>query len=146
MSTRDGDIDKIVEAERWGILRVFLIAALVTGSMSILLAGTIAGPVRKLSEAAERVRRGVKEREEIPDFSERKDEIGQLSQSLRDMTNTLYKRMDAIEAFAADVAHELKIRSHPCARQWKRCRWPRNPKHAKGWSASFCMMSADWIV
>nr|WP_320143941.1 sensor histidine kinase [uncultured Cohaesibacter sp.] len=108
LSTRDGDIDKIVEAERWGILRVFLIAALVTGSMSILLAGTIAGPVRKLSEAAERVRRGVKEREEIPDFSERKDEIGQLSQSLRDMTNTLYKRMDAIEAFAADVAHELK--------------------------------------
>ena len=108
LSTRDGDIDKIVEAERWGILRVFLIAALVTGSMSILLAGTIAGPVRKLSEAAERVRRGVKAREEIPDFSERKDEIGQLSQSLRDMTNTLYKRMDAIEAFAADVAHELK--------------------------------------
>ena len=108
LSTRDGDIDKIVEAERWGILRVFLIAALVTGSMSILLAGTIAGPVRKLSEAAERVRRGVKQREEIPDFSERKDEIGQLSQSLRAMTNTLYKRMDAIEAFAADVAHELK--------------------------------------
>ena len=108
LSTRDGDIDKIVEAERWGILRVFLIAALVTGSMSILLAGTIAGPVRKLSEAAERVRRGVKAREEIPDFSDRKDEIGQLSQSLRDMTNTLYKRMDAIEAFAADVAHELK--------------------------------------
>nr|WP_321461877.1 sensor histidine kinase [uncultured Cohaesibacter sp.] len=108
LSTRDGDIDKIVEAERWGILRVFLIAALVTGSMSILLAGTIAGPVRKLSEAAERVRRGVKQREEIPDFSERKDEIGQLSQSLRAMTKTLYKRMDAIEAFAADVAHELK--------------------------------------
>lgn len=108
LSTRDGDIDKIVEAERWGILRVFLIAALVTGTMSILLAGTIAGPVRKLSEAAERVRRGVKDREEIPDFSDRKDEIGQLSQSLRDMTNTLYQRMDAIEAFAADVAHELK--------------------------------------
>nr|WP_321454901.1 sensor histidine kinase [uncultured Cohaesibacter sp.] len=108
LSTRDGDIDTIVEAERWGILRVFLIAALVTGTMSILLAGTIAGPVRKLSEAAERVRRGVKAREEIPDFSERKDEIGQLSQSLRDMTNTLYQRMDAIEAFAADVAHELK--------------------------------------
>ncbi|WP_316861157.1 sensor histidine kinase [uncultured Cohaesibacter sp.] len=108
LSTRDGDIDKIVQAERWGIVRVFLIAALVTGTMSILLAGTIAGPVRRLSEAAERVRRGVKFREEIPDFSDRKDEIGHLSQSLRDMTNTLFQRMDAIEAFAADVSHELK--------------------------------------
>ena len=108
LSTRDGEIDEIVQAERWGIVRIFLIAALVTGTMSIFLAGTIAGPVRKLSEAAERVRRGVKAREEIPDFSDRKDEIGQLSQSLRDMTRTLYLRMDAIEAFAADVAHELK--------------------------------------
>ena len=108
LSTRDGEIDEIVQAERWGIVRVFLIAAMVTGTLSILLAGTIAGPVRKLSDAAERVRRGVKSREEIPDFSDRKDEIGQLSQSLRAMTNTLYQRMDAIEAFAADVAHELK--------------------------------------
>lgn len=108
LNTRDGEIDKIVEAERWGIVRLFLIAALVTSTLSILLAGTIAGPVRKLSEAAERVRRGVKSREKIPDFSDRKDEIGHLSQSLRDMTETLYQRMDAIEAFAADVAHELK--------------------------------------
>lgn len=108
LSTRDGEIDEIVQAERWGIVRVFLIAALVTSTLSILLAGTIAGPVRKLSEAAERVRRGVKSREQIPDFSDRKDEIGQLSQSLRDMTETLYQRMDAIEAFAADVSHELK--------------------------------------
>ncbi|WP_373236930.1 stimulus-sensing domain-containing protein [Cohaesibacter celericrescens] len=108
LSTRDGEIDEIVQAERWGIVRLFLISALVTGTLSILLAGTIAGPVRKLSEAAERVRRGVKDREQIPDFSDRKDEIGQLSKSLRDMTKTLYQRMDAIEAFAADVAHELK--------------------------------------
>lgn len=108
LNTRDGEIDKIVEAERWGIVRLFLIAALVTSTLSILLAGTIAGPVRKLSEAAERVRRGVKSREKIPDFSDRKDEIGHLSRSLRDMTETLYQRMDAIEAFAADVAHELK--------------------------------------
>ncbi|SNY90151.1 two-component system, OmpR family, sensor histidine kinase ChvG [Cohaesibacter sp. ES.047] len=108
LSTRDGEIDEIVTAERLGILRVFLIAAVVTSTLSFLLAGTIAGPVRRLSEAAERVRRGVKSREQIPDFSDRKDEIGQLSQSLRDMTKTLYQRMDAIEAFAADVAHELK--------------------------------------
>ncbi|MCV6575326.1 MAG: sensor histidine kinase [Cohaesibacter sp.] len=108
LSTRDGEIDEIVQAERWGIVRLFFIAALVTGTLSVLLAGTIAGPVRRLSEAAQRVRRGVKAREQIPDFSDRKDEIGVLSQSLREMTDTLYQRMDAIEAFAADVSHELK--------------------------------------
>ncbi len=55
-----------------------------------------------------RVRRGVKSREEIPDFSDRQDEIGNLSVALRDMTNALYARIEAIESFAADVSHELK--------------------------------------
>jgi two-component system sensor histidine kinase ChvG len=55
-----------------------------------------------------RVRRGVKSREEIPDFSERQDEIGNLSVALREMTNALYARIEAIESFAADVSHELK--------------------------------------
>src|SRR5690606_14087553 len=53
-------------------------------------------------------RRGVKNREEIPDFSDRQDEIGNLSVALRDMTNALYARIEAIESFAADVSHELK--------------------------------------
>ncbi len=108
LSTESGDIDAIVEAERLAIVRVFLVAATVTVLLSVLLASTIAGPVRRLSGAAERVRRGVKKRVEIPDFSQREDEIGHLSQSLRDMTTALYNRMEAIEAFAADVAHELK--------------------------------------
>lgn len=108
LSTQGGDIDAIVRAERIGIVRVFLVAATVTMVLSILLAGTIAGPVRRLAAAAERVRRGIKSREEIPQFSERRDEIGHLASALRDMTNALYNRMDAIETFAADVAHELK--------------------------------------
>ena len=45
---------------------------------------------------------------EIPDFTRRRDEIGHLSGALRDMTNALYNRIEAIESFAADVAHELK--------------------------------------
>ena len=36
------------------------------------------------------------------------DEIGDLSESLREMTDALWKRMEAIESFAADVAHEIK--------------------------------------
>ncbi|EKF41718.1 integral membrane sensor signal transduction histidine kinase [Nitratireductor indicus C115] len=108
LSTQGGDIDKIVAAERKAILRVFAVAALVTASLSLLLASTIANPLRRLAAAAVRVRRGARSREEIPDFSHRQDEIGNLSAALRDMTNALYARIDAIESFAADVAHELK--------------------------------------
>ena len=108
LSTRGGDIDNIVAAERWGIVRVSLFAAAVTIVLSVILANTIAGPVQRLSAAAERVRHSVKARAEIPDFTDRTDEIGHLSGALRDMTDALYKRIDAIESFAADVAHELK--------------------------------------
>ena len=108
LSTQGGDIDKIIASERWAIFRVFLVAAGVMFVLSLFLAGTIAGPMRRLAEAAERVRRGVNSREEIPDFTSRADEIGHLSSALRDMTQTLYSRMAAIESFAADVAHELK--------------------------------------
>ena len=108
LSTRGGDIDNIVAAERWGIVRVSLFAAAITIVLSIILANTIAGPVQRLSAAAERVRHSVRARAEIPDFTDRTDEIGHLSGALRDMTNALYKRIDAIESFAADVAHELK--------------------------------------
>jgi len=108
LSTRGGDIDNIVAAERWGIVRVSLFAAAVTIVLSVILANTIAGPVQRLSAAAESVRHSVKARAEIPDFTDRSDEIGHLSGALRDMTTALYKRIDAIESFAADVAHELK--------------------------------------
>ena len=108
LSTEGGDIDKIVSAERKAILRVFGVAALVTALLSMLLASTIANPLRRLSAAANRVRRGGKSREEIPDFSDRQDEIGNLSVAVRDMTNALYARIEAIESFAADVSHELK--------------------------------------
>lgn len=108
LSTQAGDIDKIVRAERLAIVRVFLVAASVTILLSLLLAGTIANPLHRLADAAQRVRRGVSVREEIPDFSARQDEIGNLSVALRDMTNALYDRIAAIESFAADVSHELK--------------------------------------
>jgi two-component system sensor histidine kinase ChvG len=108
LSTQGGEIDKVLRGERKIVLFTFSVAVLVTMLLSILLAGTIAEPIRRLSAAAERVRRGVNNRLEIPDFTSRRDEIGHLSGSLRDMTNALYNRIDAIEAFAADVSHELK--------------------------------------
>jgi two-component system sensor histidine kinase ChvG len=108
LSTQGAEIDDMVTAERLAILRVFLVAAGVMIVLSVLLAGTIAGPMRRLAESAEIVRRRIKTRVEIPDFTRRRDEIGHLSGTLRDMTNALYSRIEAIESFAADVAHELK--------------------------------------
>lgn len=108
LSTQGADIDDMVEAERLAIVKVFLVAAAVMIVLSMLLAGTIAGPVRRLAEGAERVRRRIRTRVEIPDFTRRKDEIGHLSGALRGMTDALYSRIEAIESFAADVSHELR--------------------------------------
>jgi two-component system, OmpR family, sensor histidine kinase ChvG len=108
LTNKGGEIDDVLRAERQVVIFTFGFAAVVTLLLSALLAGTIANPIRKLSAAAQQVRRGISKRVEIPDFTTRRDEIGNLSGSLRDMTSALYSRIDAIEAFAADVAHELK--------------------------------------
>ena len=108
LSTKGGEIDKVLRNERRIVLLTFAVAGLVTILLAIALAGHIAEPIRRLAAAAEHVRRGVNSRVEIPDFTFRRDEIGHLSGALRDMTQALYKRIDAIEAFAADVSHELK--------------------------------------
>lgn len=110
LSTEGSDIDETVRAERLAIYRVFLVAALVTVILSIVLWVMIASPLRRLSDAADSVRTagGRANRAKIPHFGERSDEIGHLSKSLRDMTDALYARIDAIGNFAADVSHELK--------------------------------------
>jgi two-component system sensor histidine kinase ChvG len=108
LSTQGPDIDNMVTAERLGNFKVFLVTLSVMLVLSFLLAGTIAGPVRRLAGSAEMVRRRTGSRVEIPDFTMRRDEIGHLSGALRDMTDALYSRIEAIESFAADVAHELK--------------------------------------
>jgi two-component system sensor histidine kinase ChvG len=108
LSTQGDDIDQMVTAERLAILKVGGVASLVMMLLSLLLASTIAGPVRRLADSADSVRRRIKTRVEIPDFTRRRDEIGHLSGALRDMTDALYNRIEAIEMFAADVAHELK--------------------------------------
>jgi two-component system sensor histidine kinase ChvG len=108
LSTKGGEIDTVLKSERKLVLFTFMVAALVAILLSVALAGHIAEPIRRLASAAEHVRRGVNHRIMIPDFTGRRDEIGHLSGALRDMTNSLYNRIDAIEAFAADVAHEIK--------------------------------------
>jgi two-component system sensor histidine kinase ChvG len=108
VSTEGGDIDDILREERATLLQVFLVAVGVMVVSSLFLARFIAGPVRRLARAADEVRGGHTGRATIPRMEERQDEIGDLASSLSAMTRALYDRIDAIERFAADVAHELK--------------------------------------
>ncbi len=108
VTTEGGDIDNILRQERFILFEVFLVAFGVMLLSSLYLAGTIAEPVRRLAAAADQVRSGMGGRDAIPGFPERNDEIGDLADSLKEMTAALYARIGAIERFAADVAHELK--------------------------------------
>ncbi len=107
LSSVNGDIETELRNVRFELLRIFAVALLVTVLLSVYLASTIARPIHRLAEAAERAQ-GRGARIEIPDLTQRGDEIGDLSRSLRDMTNALWLRMSAIESFASDVAHEIK--------------------------------------
>ncbi|WP_404382853.1 stimulus-sensing domain-containing protein [Caenispirillum salinarum] len=102
------DVDRSVFEVRLAVLKLSAVTLAATVLLSLYLAAAIARPLTRLSQAAERVRHGKGRVLAIPDLSARKDEIGDLSQSLREMTEDLWARMDAIEAFAADVAHEIK--------------------------------------
>jgi len=102
------DIQQSLKETRVAILEAFGIALGITILISLYIGGTIAQPVRRLARAADHVRLGHGRHAAIPDLSRRNDEIGDLSLALREMTEALSARMDAIESFAADVAHEIK--------------------------------------
>src|SRR3974390_968386 len=107
LSTEGGDIDDILRKDRLSLIGVALFALVVLVFFSFWLSGVFANPIRQLAAASDRVRSGHSGREQIPLF-QRNDEIGDLAESLSAMTKALYDRIDAIESFAADVAHELK--------------------------------------
>lgn len=102
------DVDEIIARERAALIPFILIAVAVTLSSSLLLNTLIAQPVRRLARAADRVRLARARAISLPDLAGRDDELGDLTQSLEDMTHALSERMDAIESFAADVAHEIR--------------------------------------
>jgi two-component system, OmpR family, sensor histidine kinase ChvG len=108
LSTRPGEIDEIINSERSVMLTIVLLALAASIFASLLLARTIAGPMRRLSESAESVSRSINARTDLPQFGNRQDEVGQLSEAVHTMTRSLYRRIEASEKFAADVAHELK--------------------------------------
>ncbi|WP_297515871.1 ATP-binding protein [uncultured Caulobacter sp.] len=103
-----GDVDEIISAERKALLPFIVVAMTAILISSVLLHRLIAVPVQRLARAADHVRLQGARAIALPDLSRRADELGDLSRSLTDMTHSLSERMDAIERFAADVAHEIK--------------------------------------
>ena len=87
---------------------IVLLALAISTLLSLFLAQTIVRPLRELVQAAIRVRQGRDRQVEVPRLPQRRDEIGMLARSISDMTAALRQRIDAVEHFAADVAHEIK--------------------------------------
>lgn len=108
LSTRPGDIDNLIGDGRSVLWTLFGIALLATLGTTFLLAKTVAEPMRRLSEAADHVSHNITARQELPDYGARTDEVGQMATAFKAMTAALYRRIEASENFAADVAHELK--------------------------------------
>ena len=102
------DITRIVRAERTRLGVVLAIVVLTSVLLSLFLARTIVRPLRRLAIAAHRVRLGRAREVSVPFSQHRRDEIGTLARALADMSQALHQRIDATEAFAADVTHELK--------------------------------------
>lgn len=108
VSRPDTSVARGLYRVRRDILKMFFSTLTVTVLVSMYLGRGIARPIQQLARAADRVRTHRGRRHKIPDLSARGDEIGDLSISLRHMTEALYRRMDETERFAADVAHEIK--------------------------------------
>jgi two-component system, OmpR family, sensor histidine kinase ChvG len=113
ITSNSQEIDRLVRYEREQVLQMFLLAVVLSISLSLMLASTISNPLSDLAAAAEvgrdrDSRRVAPSRVRIPDLAARPDEIGRLSVAMRGMVAALYDRIDANEQFAADVAHEIK--------------------------------------
>jgi len=107
-TSNERDIRLFVRAERFNVGMFFLFALGIGVLLSVFLARTIVRPLRHLSRAAVKVRLGRAQEVTVPRLPSRRDEIGMLARALSDMSIALRQRIDATEAFAADVAHEIK--------------------------------------
>jgi len=102
------DVTRLVRAERYRLAMITGATLTLSILLSLFLARTIVLPLRRLAAAAVLVRLGRSREVVVPRLPSRNDEIGLLARAVSDMTQALRERIDATEAFAADVAHELK--------------------------------------
>lgn len=102
------DIRRFVRAERSQLGYMIGLSTVISVLLSLFLARTIVRPLKMLADAAQLVRFGQAREVNVPRLPSRRDEMGTLARAISDMSQALRRRMDATEAFAADVAHELK--------------------------------------
>jgi two-component system sensor histidine kinase ChvG len=102
------DITESVRAARTTLFLAMLLVMGASAALSLFLARTIVSPLRLLARAAVRVKQGRDREVEVPRLPQRRDEIGLLARAVSDMTGALRQRIDAVDSFAADVAHEIK--------------------------------------
>jgi len=102
------DILLAVEERKNFILRTVFSVVIVILIFSIFLNKYILKPIRSLVLYT----RAIKEKDIKIDKHEkyflRADEVGQLSRSLNEMTEDLYKRINVAENFSTDLAHEIR--------------------------------------
>jgi two-component system sensor histidine kinase ChvG len=108
VTDNDRDFTKRVRKQRRSLLIALGVVAALSVFLSLFLARTIVRPLRRIALAAHRVRLGRAREVKVPRLPSRTDEIGLLARSISDMSQSLRQRIDNIEAFAADVTHELK--------------------------------------
>lgn len=102
------DITQSVRAARTTLGIAVLLVLAASATLSLFLARTIVTPLQALTSAAVKVRQGRERAVEVPRLPQRSDEIGVLARTVSDMTAALRQRIDAVDSFAADVAHEIK--------------------------------------
>ena len=108
LSMKDEKVNATFSSYQKELIIAVIIALIITSALSLYLSRSITKPILSLASAAERIKDDRSVRSEIPEASKRDDELGDLSKALIEMTNNLWQRFDAIERFAADVAHEIK--------------------------------------
>jgi two-component system sensor histidine kinase ChvG len=108
LSTEAGDLDAEIGARIQTLMMILGGAFILVLGLSLLLSRNIGRPIRSLALAADQVRRGEADESAIPALKGSPDEIAALAASFRAMTAALTDRLDTIESFAADVAHEIK--------------------------------------
>jgi two-component system, OmpR family, sensor histidine kinase ChvG len=108
VTDNDRDFTHRVRKQRGSLLIALGAVATLSILLSLFLARTIVMPLRRIALAAHQVRLGRAREVKVPRLPSRTDEIGLLARSISDMSQSLRHRIDNIEAFAADVTHELK--------------------------------------
>ena len=102
------DILVAVDERKNFILRSVFFVALVILIFSVFLNKYILKPIRSLVLYTKAIKEKDVKIEKHEKYLLRKDEVGQLSRSLTEMTEDLYKRINIAETFSTDLAHEIR--------------------------------------